>query len=266
VNNILKLDSFIKNAKTIAISACGEPLLSPNLPLVLEHIYSLNHRKELIAITTNGTLLSPGIYKMLDGHLADLTISLNAGTPETYNRDMVGGNWYETFWAIQRFQCALEEKDAHKVCLHMVAHTENYTEIPILVKHAHNLGISRVRVDQIMIADKKQAHLSLLNVAEDYKRIAKENRYVMFGTEATNKCLSPFNEFHVWADGRVAPCCYNGSLFMGNAYEASVEEVWNGERYRKLCQSPAKQCVTCPKVSLFENPDYHIYPLLREAM
>jgi MoaA/NifB/PqqE/SkfB family radical SAM enzyme len=267
VNNIVKLKSFIQHAKTIVISACGEPLLSPHLAEVLEYIYTLNHRKELIAITTNGTLLSPATYNLLKGHLADLTISLNAGTKETYNRDMVGGDWKVTLKTISRFMDQVSSVDSSKITVHMVAHSENYTEIPQLFEVAEHLGIPKLRVDQVMVADKSQMGLSLLNVAESYKRIVQDNPRIIFGTEINRrKCVSPFEEFHVWADGRVAPCCYNGSMFMGNAYETRTEEVWSGVEYTNLRRHPAKQCLTCPKLVYFDDPDYHIYPSLREEM
>lgn len=277
IANLEKLRTAIQRAQYISLSAWGEPLLSPNLRAVLNRIYQLNSRPDLIAIVTNGTILSAEMASLLSGHLVDLTVSLNAATEKTYSRDM-GGNWRSVLDAIIEFMQALPESNHHKIGLHMVAHTGNYREISELIYLADRLGIKRVRVDQMMIAHKEQLPLTLLNVKGDYNRMVDEAREVAddtgvhftsrkFGERAVAlPCLAPWSECHVWVDGRVAPCCYNGTLFLGNAYQGGFESVWFGKDYEALRQKGAPQCHSCPKLLPFDDKRTHIYPYLLEMV
>lgn len=265
IGNLDKLTKAIEQARNIVITACGEPLLSPNLPQVLKRIYELSSREDLIAIITNGTLLSPAVARLLNGHLADLVISVNDLAEAPID-------------AIESFVASISDDDRHKLGLHLVAHTGNYNQIPKLIRLADDLGIKRVRIDQFMVAQEKHLPLSLLNVKREYNEAidgASERAHDIgidfkarrFGVETKRKkCLSPRVECHVWADGRVAPCCYNGSLFMGNAYETSFEGVWFGKAYNHLRKHPAPQCLSCPMALPFDDPRVHIYPLLQEKL
>lgn len=265
INNLDKLTKAIRQATHIVITSVGEPLLSPDLPQVLKRIYEINSRKELIAIVTNGILLSSYMAGLLNGHLADLIISVNdlAEAPVK---------------AIESFVESISSGNRRKLGLHLVAHTGNYSQIPGLIKLADNLGISRVRVDQFQVAREEHLPLSLLNVKEEYNQAvdeASESAHNMgvsfisrrFGVEKkVQKCLAPWIECHVWADGKVAPCCYNGTLFLGNAYETSFEDCWFGEAYKHLRKHLAPQCHSCPKVLPFDDPRVHVYPYLYEKM
>ena len=273
MTTIDKLSKVISKAKVIPISAWGEPLLSPNLETVLERIYSLNNSNNLIAIVTNGTALSRRTTSLLNGHLADLSISLNASTAETYKRDM-GGDFNRTIEAIKEFMVSIHEP--HKVSLHMVAHTGNYQEIPGLIDLAASLGISRVRVDQLMVTRKQDLEKSLLNVRDEYNsfvNLAINNAECsgvdftarLFGKEhGRRQCRIPFTDAYVWVDGRMAPCCYNGNLFMGNINEASFEKIWRGEAYRELRNSPPSTCMSCPFTLPFDDYRVHLSPVFNE--
>ena len=276
VRNLDKLETAIKRAKVICLSAWGEPLMWPYLFAVLEYIYARNKRDNLIAIVTNGTLLSPDVAYLLTGHLGELVVSLNAGTPATYERDM-GGDWHKTLFAVRGFVCALDASDRNKIGLHMVAHTGNFREMAELVSVAYSLGITRVRVDQMMAVSEDQIPLTLVNVKDEYevesdrahataRKLGVKLYTPHFGYGHRKPCTSPIDECHVWADGRVTPCCYNGSNFLGNAYETDFESVWFGDKAKQVRKRGMPQCESCPKVLPFDDPRAHVYPLLQERL
>jgi MoaA/NifB/PqqE/SkfB family radical SAM enzyme len=278
VKNLDKLDKAIRQAKYISLSAWGDPCCSRNLFVVLDKIFSLNAATNLIAIVTNGTRLSSDLADKLTGHLGSLTISLNAATKQTYERDMVRARWDSTLAQAKNFTGALNPEDRSKVNLHMVAHSQNYHEIPELIFVAKYLGISSVRVDQFTANLKEFLPLRLTNFKAEYNQAVDKASGVAqsegisftarkFGVETkTQDCLSPWSECHVWADGRVAPCDCNGTLFLGNAYESSFEDVWFGKAYRDFRNHGAAQCKTCPKILPFDDERGHVSPYLTERM
>jgi radical SAM protein with 4Fe4S-binding SPASM domain len=53
-------------------------------------------------------------------------------------------------------------------------------------------------------------------------------------TDTYAKCAIPWTGLDITADGNVAPCHIFYDLVMGNIYENSFEDIWNGEPYRKF--------------------------------
>jgi len=53
-------------------------------------------------------------------------------------------------------------------------------------------------------------------------------------TDKYTRCPTPWSSLDVTATGDVAPCHIFYDLVMGNIYEQSFEEIWNGEPYRRF--------------------------------
>jgi len=277
INNLSKLKTAIEHAGYIAIQSWGEPLYSPNFRQVVARINFWNP-KAGIAVVTNGTQLSKQLAYFLTGCLTSLSISLNAGTAETYERDMPKARWNKTIFAINEFMSGLDARDRSKVKLHFVAHKNNYMEIPQFVELASYLNIQHVRVDQFTVNKLEYMDLSLINVKAEYNAIIREAQIVaqlkgvsfsarLFGVERKRlPCYFPWMATFIWADGRVAPCDENGSYFLGNAYQTSFEDVWFGEQYADFRKHGAIQCQFCPMALPFDNPRAHISPYLNEVL
>lgn len=55
--------------------------------------------------------------------------------------------------------------------------------------------------------------------------------------ESKTFCMLGFVHSHTWPDGRVLPCCagdINAPQQLGNIYEQSWPDIWNGDAYREL--------------------------------
>ncbi|MDH4129873.1 MAG: radical SAM protein, partial [Spirochaetota bacterium] len=105
LENLYKLKNAIHYAKIIELTGWGEAFIYKDLEKVLKYIYSVNN-KDIIRITTNGTKLSKKWAELLSGHLYSLNISLNAATKETYESQMIGGNFEKTIANIESFTSA----------------------------------------------------------------------------------------------------------------------------------------------------------------
>ena len=70
-------------------------------------------------------------------------------------------------------------------------------------------------------------------------------------------CTRPWTTAYVTANGNCLPCCISpfatnnyDSLIMGNLFQQSFDEIWNGEAYRRfrakfLSQNPHQACASC---------------------
>jgi radical SAM protein with 4Fe4S-binding SPASM domain len=270
--NLKKLETPIRYAKTIDLTGWGEPFTYPRFREVLEYLFSLNSG-EIIGLTTNGTRLSEEHARLLSGHLSYFVISLNAATRATYERDMKHGCFEATLSAIRSFVSALDASDRLKLNLHMVVHTENYREIPDFVVLAHELTVPTVSVGQYLVGISDHSRYSLLHIREEYNRVVEEARVLggklgvrvharqFFGETGLPwaECVSPFTECFILPNGEVHPCCFCGnSVSMGNAYERGFEAVWFGNEYQRLRKRRSlPACSVCPPLLSFDCVQTH---------
>lgn len=274
-DNICKLKEPIKYAKIIDLTGWGEPFLYKRFYDVLYYILNNNNKPNLIRITTNGTLLNEEHGKLLNRRLYSLTISLNAATRTTYNRDMQHSDFDRTIANIEKFISVLDNETLSRINLHFVAHVNNYLEIPDFVMLAHALGVNNVTIGNYIISTEDRIPLSLLHVRNNYnnsielaERISID-KGIFFSARKffaensrnyfSNKCYFPYTQFFVQPDGKVSgPCCYAGLYHIGNVYNDGFKAVWFSEKYKKLRNKrhlPA--CHTCTAYSSFDSLSTH---------
>lgn len=279
-DNIFKLERAIKNASVVDLTGWGEPLLYPKFKEVLQYIYSINTKNTLIRITTNGTMLSSDIAKLLSGHLNKVTISLNAATKETYNRDMQRSDFQQTINNISVFVNNLRDNDRLSLCLHFVAHSENFREIPEFVKLASFLNIPSVTIGNYFVGRVDHARYSLLLIKDEYnqiitqaEKVAVELNINLFARKfyvekriPAQLCMDPYKLIFILPNGDTRPCCYSGDVEMGNVYTTSFESVWFGNKYRALRKSrhlPA--CKRCNPHVVIDDPEAHFLESLKRS-
>jgi len=247
-DNLYHLKKAIQHAKTINLSGFGEALVYPRFEDALNYIYSLNPSQELIHITTNGTRLSERVATLLTGHLKSLTISLNAATKETYNREMKYGDFEQTTAAIQSFMSALNQTDRKKIKLHFTAHTRNFLEIPDFVLLAEKLGVTSISIGHFLATSADSHQYCLSNMKDEYNEtvlhandLARERNIIFHFRQfykekerPVRECLSPYFECLIQVNGDVVPCCFSGGHIMGNVLEDDFEDIWFGIAYQKL--------------------------------
>ncbi len=269
--NIFKLENPIRYANTIDLTGWGEAILYPKYKEVIEYIYSINSNRKLIAQTTNGCVLHK-YMPMLKGRLKRLVISLNAATPETYNREMRGGDFTKTIANVKSSLSELTDEDRKVTKLHFVVHVNNYKEMPLFVELAKSLNVTQVSFGQYMTSGPETQQNTLLNIKEEYndtvkkaeevsKKYGVEVFYRRFGEKlglSTKNCMFPYGWCYIGANGDISPCCYLGDHFIGNVFEDNFESVWFGGQMQKLRRSRyLPQCDFCAAFHSFDNPETH---------
>lgn len=273
------LRNAVRNASVIDLTGWGECLLYPKFEEVLRYLYSLNGRKGLIQITTNGTLLSAKLAHLLSGRLHRLVVSLNAASAGTYNRDMRHGDFGKTLASVREFLGSLDGPDRAKVVFHFVAHAGNFREIPDFVRLAHDMGVPTVNIGQYLVDIAEHSGFTLLNVREEYNEVVggaeglgRELGIAVFARRfggerprPASQCRDPYDSCFIEADGMVGPCCFCGAYRIGNAFEAGFEAVWFGDEYRRLRrQRHLAACRTCNPFIPFDDARAHFTAPFKE--
>lgn len=277
--NMHVLERAIRNARTIDLTGWGEPFLYPRFEEVVSYICSINTTRQLIQVTSNGSLLSEKWGKLLAGKLSRLVISLNAATEETYSNQMRYKNQRftlkSTIAKIREFQAQLTVDDRSRVLIHIVANTDNFHEIGEMVRLAAELQIPAVNVGHYICAKKEHVDKTLWNVKEEYnaalahaKEVGRKLHISVFGrqffqggSEVTGVecCVAPFESFFIEMPGTAAPCCYMGHERMGNVYEQGFEAVWFSDLMTKLRQNRfLAPCEVCVVFTPLDNETAHV--------
>lgn len=274
LENVRKIKKVLENACDINLTGYGEPLLNKNLKPIIEYIYSINNRTNLISIVTNGTLLNEEFGALVNGRINNITISLNAATEDTYKRDMKNAKLSNVIGKIKNFMSTLDEDSRSRILLSFVAHSQNYSEIPNFLDLAHEIGISKVRIGQFAIFRKEDIHLSLLNVKDEYNKyidlaikkaiahniVLYERKFHSYVNHNYNKilCFFPYSQLILNPDGSIdGPCCC-GEFCYGNVFEEDFESIWFGKGYKKIRKHKhLPTCNPCRDFASFESLEAH---------
>jgi radical SAM protein with 4Fe4S-binding SPASM domain len=171
-----------------------------------------------------------------------------------------------------------------------VANQENLVELPDLVRLAARLGVPEVYLQRLVFfAQEPEAQFGMAvdelalfgkNHAEQEEIISEcESLSAQLGIRLSasgardprsslaaartaddtpwQNCTRPWTTAYVTANGYCLPCCISPfatqdyeSLMMGNLFQTTFDEIWNGEAYRKfrtqfLSPKPHQACASC---------------------
>jgi MoaA/NifB/PqqE/SkfB family radical SAM enzyme len=273
---LIKLRRAIRHAQIIEFCGEGESLAYPWINDTIEYIYSLNHKKDLLRIFTNGTPLSAKMAALIGNRIHYLRVSLNAATPETYRLVTRHGDLDSTISNVSAFLSGIDETDKLRIHLHFVASTLNYKEIPAYIFLSQKLGIHNVSIRNIEISKKELVGYSLLAIQSEYdatilraRKLASEleinldartfsagrpitdgadNSVQVQNTWIPPKCEMLKNAF-VELDGGISPCNNSGPYRIGNVYRDGFEKVWFSDEYislrRKQYMPACDRCIYC---------------------
>jgi len=249
-------------------STMGEPLLWPGIDRLAE---LCSERNLLLNVTTNGTFPDRGATswaKLLAPIASDVKVSWNAASAATAARVAPGLDFARAIEAVRDFVGVRDELRARgqracRVSFQVTAQEANVAELPRIVELAAQLGIERVKVNQL------QVHFSALMEQDLRRHPAARERWneavgAMCAAAQTHPLPSgrtlllenaepwregappargpcPFLDREAWVlgDGRFAPCPapagQDGKLgVFGSLAEHGMGEIWLSHEYRAL--------------------------------
>jgi radical SAM protein with 4Fe4S-binding SPASM domain len=239
----------------------GESLLHPKLGELIRYAKNNNIKTYLSA---NAIMLNENRFcELVEGGLYELILSLDGVTDET-SRAVRGEASKNVKLAEEKIMSLLKYRrnsssKTPRIYMQIVRQRKNAHEVEEWFKKWSNVpGVDRAKVKSYVIWDGRDDQINDLRMDEDFQRGAIV-------------CDKPWTSVVVLWDGRVVPCCfdYDGIYTLGNLYEQSIIEMWNGEKikYLRQCHSEGKlqEVMLCEKCVDMEG--YRIkkwyYPLNR---
>jgi MoaA/NifB/PqqE/SkfB family radical SAM enzyme len=274
------LDRF-PAVRRVVLHGIGEPLLNRDLP---EIVALVKQRGAYALFNTNGLLLRGGMAeRVARSGLDELRVSLDSATPATYRRVRGVDGFQRIIDNLQRFADVkrMLRVETPRVSLWLTGMKSNILELPGLVNTAHAIGVSEVYLQRLVFSGRglavqeqalfrraSQAETAAIEFAE---RLAAELGISLHGSGDTaagdlsplhgagsyQACRRPWTLMYITAHGNVLPCCISpftgvpyGEIVLGNIFNESVEEIWNGPRYQAWRRgmtggSPPAACSGC---------------------
>jgi MoaA/NifB/PqqE/SkfB family radical SAM enzyme len=108
-----KIVSYVKNIKHITLQCNCEPLINPDVHLIIQSLKKENP-SIVVSLVTNGTLLSmERSQQLIQGGVDEIAISIDGATKESYERVRKGANFEKVMENISNFN-RLRERDGKK--------------------------------------------------------------------------------------------------------------------------------------------------------
>lgn len=270
-DSLAKMMPLAYTAQMVLLLGYGEPLLNQRLPDIIDDISS--KASNSIDLITNGLLLNAKwIDKILSRNVRVLSVSMDAATPEAYQR-MRGGSYEKV---IRNVQALVAERAKRKnanleIRMNMAVTRANMSEVPLLVELAADLGVDTVEFrhlhenpihawkvekpdfifdynEALIENDPEECRLALNDAIRRAKR--RNVRYILDApfvglvdsdlviaadveSGEYSDCPHPWRWLMVTAAGDAYTCCWAPPLAKLSEYD-SAGELWNGEEYRRL--------------------------------
>ncbi len=283
VSQVRRILGYFPGVRRVVLHGIGEPLLNPELPGIVREVKAAGAHT---LFNSNGLLLRGRIARELVGAgLDELRVSVDSATAGTYTtiRGVDGlGRIVANIRAFNALKQALGRHDP-EVSLWLTGMKTNISELPALVTLAAEIGVARVHLQRLVYSERGLAlegeSLFTAPAAADLEAIRQaEERAAELGVflggsgevgpgrllspsdpadRPYRHCRRPWTLMYVTANGNVLPCCIApftgvpyGTIVLGNIFTQTVEEIWNGERYRHWRRSmlegePPAACAGC---------------------
>lgn len=234
-----QIKDFPDVIRQISLSCHGEPLCNRLLPDMVRYLKS-EGIKGKVSIHTNASLLDEEYAKRLaESGIDRIVVSLQGLTAEKY-REICGADIdFDVFYTnLKRlYECKKETEISVKIVDAALEKNEQEKFYELFGAVA-----DRVFIEKIVPIWK--------NIGNASESIMTENKYG--GRVAEQKCCSlMFRTLVVAPNGDIYPCTQLlGNEVLGNVWENSLYECWNGEKRRKLMEDilllrPAAMCNGC---------------------
>ncbi|MCI9004060.1 MAG: radical SAM protein [Lachnospiraceae bacterium] len=240
-----------KGVKSIIYAGEGEPLLNRNAVDIINE--TKRHGMDT-AMSTNGVLLTPEASKDCLSSLTWVRFSTAGITDESYEKihQCKKGDLQIVLHNMQEaVRVKKEQRASTTIGVQLLLLPDNKNEVVAMAKELKKIGVDYFTVKpfsqhpqsgNILQVDYKE----MMEVEEELREIEEEDYKIYFRAYAMKKlackreyaqCLALPFMVYIDAKGNLWPCIVfmgKEELSYGNLYEESLEEIWEGDRRKKL--------------------------------
>jgi len=241
--------------KVIQLHGYGDPLLDKNLGNVIKSLSK--HGLESYFSCNPANIDIEKTVEMMECGLSYLKYSFES-TDDTKFKDIRGNaaNFTEAFAKTMEILNIKKEKGFKtQIIITMIDVGHNEEQMKEFEKLSEVFQDADVYI--YLKSEDQQWYRkdeSLLNYLEDRDRLTPEQEKDFYGTNAIHwleYCKHPWMSMTVKSDGEIHMCMedYNNEIFLGNAREDSLYDIWNGELYEKFRRDhfDLNPCIKCTK-------------------
>jgi len=220
---------IINEIKTSAINVNlyfqGEPLMHPNIDKLILHAEE-NHIRT--CISTNGSLLSLKVGKLIESGLSHLIVSVDGITPETYDKYRINGDFLKMCDGIRKIVKLKKSSNAlHPIIeAQFIVMKHNEHEIHDFFKWANKIGFNKASLKSVQVSNTREHYL--IPTIKKYSRYEIDPK-LGFRTKSKlrNHCFRMFTTVVITTDGEVLPCCFdkNGKYSFGNMNVETIQNI-----------------------------------------
>ncbi len=248
-NKNLELEDFniikekIKGFENVVICGIGEPMVYPYIYDVISQL-----DKNVLLITSGTVAIN---FKELNkaGNLKVIVFSVDEPTEEGMKKIAENYNWNNMISNLINARKA----SIPVIVINCTVNKYNYHNIPKMIKFTQRNKVMAINFTlDINEEDMKDVNSEELEHYLSYTNDKSLSGKLMI-TSSTNslKCMSWDRILpYITLEGKVYPCCIGlkEEFYLGNIFENTFEEIWNGERYKEF-----KTCDFCYKCNLYNN-------------
>lgn len=262
-------------AKTMQLSAFGEPLMTPKMEQKLDDLERHGLKLEMVS---NGTLMmkESKFREQLLRTLELVTFSMDGATRATYNSVRTGAEFDEVFANISNFaerRLQLPPAARPRLNFNFILMRRTVAEAPRFVEMVHRWGGDEIVFNHLVtfhpslkgeslnycrayanewqdrtreVARALGVKISIPPNFTDVQPPAEAALTPAGGAPATAparpcgpppiKCWFLWQRVYIAPFGDVVPCCLAGMPAFGNMQKTSFFDIWNGETYRNYRQ------------------------------
>jgi radical SAM protein with 4Fe4S-binding SPASM domain len=252
IMEITKQNLEIFKGESVWLHHYGEPLLHPQVTDIIQYLSSVGINPRL---STNGTLLTPVLSKeLIRAGLSEIVFSVDGSFKESYEKIRVGAD-YETVIANVRDFLQIKNESGSinpETQVQLVDVYDSNDEAKRFIAYWSKTDVNWINI--------KLPSTRAQRVADNDMLTRIRARHYGHYTDNHLPCSWLWTSMIILSDGEVIPCCtdLSGSISMGNVFEHTLMEIWNGERARQMREdhiagtyTSAGICKTCPELRAY---------------
>jgi len=205
-----------------------------------------------ITLITNGVLIDEFWHETIVEQAGNVSISINAGTKEAYDKIVIHGEWERVIRNLERILRDRRGKTP-SVGLNIVILKENFHTLHDLIELCGRMGVDYLEividpllsfsglpdraamVRELELCRNAQArwNLEVSGLSNFSERFALPVSLPKADLGAKPMCTAPFRNLVIDWNGDVRVCC-NTWVKIGNLHQSSLQEVFQAEKARRF--------------------------------